>query len=388
MTTIPATIKDIFESAEKYGEDNVLSWDPENFKPKKKTTGGFDCNWIPIKFKFKNGTESRLVLNFKKVITSSTAKLPKFNDNGIKNMFISFRKVSEEEIAVGDFVAKKMTTEAEQIIEDKKMEMSVKETVAITNEFNDAIAIIDKSYRKICKEMKSAKSLGFSVRKDKKIKMEDINENSIIQTHRNDADNNDADPIELEFPLTRIKLMVSKNGQIAVDTWDNASKAFKSKPNVFDARKMTAKNEYKPTLATVKVDGKSRPLDSDNAGTFISYRSVLGGQIEFPEIIISKVGFSLSNKFLDVFVRRNKSNLQEATFSKDDLKEMAGDEDEESEEEVEMQTVEETKKTSLSAKFEKTKIGVNTDVVSDLEDSDAGSDLEDNCEDKSGSDSD
>mgnify|MGYP001616499939 CR=1 FL=1 len=158
--------------------------------------------------------------------------------------------------------------------------------------------------------------------------MEDINENSIIQTHRNDADNNDADPIELEFPLTRIKLMVSKNGQIAVDTWDNASKAFKSKPNVFDARKMTAKNEYKPTLATVKVDGKSRPLDSDNAGTFISYRSVLGGQIEFPEIIISKVGFSLSNKFLDVFVRRNKSNLQEATFSKDDLKEMAGDEDE------------------------------------------------------------
>jgi type IV secretion system protein VirB11 len=46
----------------------------------------------------------------------------------------------------------------------------INEYINATNEFNDVLEIVNESYHKICSEIKKAKSLGFSIRKDKKVK--------------------------------------------------------------------------------------------------------------------------------------------------------------------------------------------------------------------------
>lgn len=50
-------------------------------------------------------------------------------------------------------------------------------------------------------------------------------------------------------------------------------------------------------VATVKVDGKRKPLDKDTAGEFITYHSIHYGDIKFREIIVSDQGFSIDNYF-------------------------------------------------------------------------------------------
>lgn len=375
MTSV-VLVQDVLDSAAKYGNDRVLVWDPAVFRDNKKNKKTFDCTWVPYKFKFADGKEARCLLKYFKVISSSGAKLPENKDGDVKNMLVAFRKVTYDEIAIGDLTPKKKDTDEEQKIEDEKMRVTIEEIVKSTNDFNDAMEIISNSFQKMCSEMKNAKSLGFSIRKDKKVKTnKDVHVYSIRQTHREDKDSEDpdAEPIKLESPLTRLKLMLDKNGKVAIESWDKSSNAFISRPNVYDSRKINKKGNTQSVLATVKVNGKSCPLDSTNAGTFITYRSIFGGMLDFPEIVISKFGFSQKNLFLDTYVKRNKSNLSESMFSDKDLEEFAGSE-EDDEDEVEMVV------DDLAPKLEKTKIGVNTEV-SDIEDANSdGSDLEDGAE--------
>lgn len=331
-------VKDVIESAAKYGDENVLIWDPLKFRDNKKNnkTTQRDCTWVPIRFKYINGTDAILKLKFFKVVTSSAAKsLAQTEGEGKKYMNINFRSVSEEELQVGDNVPKVMNSVEEQLIENEKAAKVVKELYTSTNDFNKAMEIIDKSYNKICRDMKDAKSLPFSIKKDKKVDKKNIIVYSIRQTYREDKDNEDKDAptIKLDNPLTRIKLLYnSKTGYIGIDSWNNTIKGWDFKPNVYDARKIKAKNNFEPVLATVKTNGKSVPLDNNNAKDFITYRSIIGGTIEFSEIVISKFGLSLSNRFGDLYVKRNKSNLKEATFTKDEFKDLIGNDNEDDEE--------------------------------------------------------
>lgn len=370
MTTY-ITIKDVIDSAKKNGNDNVLVWDPTVFrdnKQKNKNTK-MDCTWIPIKLKLANGTEAPLKIKFAKVVTASGAKLPSSENDDPKNMIIVFRTMTHEEILTGDYAPKKMSSDAEQIIEDKKAQDAADMMLSSTNEFNQAMEIIDLSYQKVCQELKDAQSLGFTIRKDKKVKSnEDINVYSIRQISREDKETPGADDIKLEFPLTRIKLLL-KDGKVGIETWNNTSKGFDFRPNVFDSRKMTAKNNYAPVLATVKENGKLCALDSKNSSVFITYKSVVGGIIEFPEIVVSKFGLSFANKFKELYVKRNKSNLTESAFSKEDFQSL-GTAENESDDDVEMPVL------KMEEKFSKVKIT----EVSDLEDNISGSDLEDACE--------
>ena len=369
MTTY-IEIKDILESKKKYGNENVLSWDPAVYRDNKQKNKNskYDCTWIPIKFKYVNGTEVQPKIKFSNVTTSSSARLPQSEDE-IKHLLISFRSVTEEELATGDLVPRTMATEAEQKIEDARMVAQIAKINKATNDFNTAMNAIDASYKRICAEIKAAKSLGFSVRKDKNVKNNDaITVYSIIQTHRENKDDLD-NTIKLEHPITRIKLSVDPvTGSVGNQVWNNTKKGWDFVPMVFDARKMKASNDYKPVLATVKVDNKSCALDKDNAATFITYRSILTGTLEFPETIVSKFGFSLSNRFTKLVVKRNKSNLVEVSLTKEDLADVCSS-DENDDDEAEMVT-------DVTHTFKKTGIKVNVD--SDLEDmaSDQDSDLE------------
>lgn len=373
MTTY-VTIKDVLESAKKHGNNGVITWDPAVFRDNKKNNKNtkFDCTWVPIKFKFANGREEPLRLKFSKVVTASGAKLPSTEDGNPKNMIIVFRTMIKEEILTGDYAPKKMDTAAEQIIEDKKMQDNASIILASTNDFNIAMECIDKSYQKVCQELKAAQSLGFTIRKDKKVKSnEDVNVYSIRQVSREDKETPGAEDIKLEFPLTRIKLMLGKDARVGIEEYNRTTKGWDFRPNVYDSRKMTAKNNFTPTLATVKDAGKLCQLDSKNASVFITYKSIVGGIMEFQEIVISKFGLSLSNKFKELYVKRNKSNVTESAFSKEDF-ELLGN-DGYSDDDVEMPV------TVVAEKLSKVKLSA-IEPVSDLEDNVSGSDLEDDCE--------
>lgn len=375
MTTY-VTIKDVIESAKKYGNDSILSWDPTVFRDNKKNNKNtkYDCTWVPFKFRFSNGTETPLRIKFSKVLTASGAKLPSIEDGSPKNMIIVFKTLEMNEILIGDYASKKMNSDAEQIIEDKKVNDNALLMLTATNEFNIAMEIIDLSYQNLCQQMKNATSLGFTIRKDKNVKkIEDVNVYSIRQCTREDKENVGAEDIILDCPLTRIKLMLGKDGLVGVDIWNNTSKNFDFHANVYDSRKMVAKNNYSPVLATVKENNKACSLDSKNAGVFITYRSLIGGILEFQEIVVSKFGLSLANKFKELYVKRNKSNVTESAFTKEDFVSMADPNGDESEDDVKMPTV------SIEEKLSKVQISA-IEQVSDLEDNESGSDLEDGCE--------
>lgn len=403
MTTY-VTVKDILESAEKYGEDEVLTWDPTVFRDNKSInkTGGktnsksgkYDCTWVPFKFKFKSGLESKLLLKFSRVVTSSGAKLPSTEGDNSKNMIIIFRVMSKEELLTGDYAPKKMSNDADQIEEDLKMKNNVDILYLATEEFNKALEIIDKSYQKICTDMKNNDTLKFSVRKDKNVK--DVNVYSIRQLTRENKDAPGKD-IKLEFPLSRIKLLLGKTGLVGLDTWNNLTKSFDFRPNVYDSRKISAKNNFEKVLASVKDNDRMCPLDSNNASVFITYKSVAGGVIDFKEIVVSKFGLSLANNFKDLYIKRNKSNLVTSAFSKDDLEAMdVMDANNDDDEEDVVMPVAVDEIAAMENKFASIKLGKNTGAkdlenlfsgiklgknteVSDLEDNIDNSDLEDNC---------
>lgn len=333
-------VKDILESAKKYGKDNVLSWNPTEFNDNKTKNkkASFDCTWIPFKLKMASGPEVPLRLKANRIIIASGAKVPSASDNEgkIKYLTIALRKFDLEEIEGGDFAPKEMKTEKEQEEENKKVKTRLTKLIKNTNECNDAMEIIDLSYQKLCDEMITAKNLGFTVRKDRKMdkKKETLEEFyrgtqifSIRQTTREDAETKE--DIELAKPLTRLKLMTAKESDlIGIDTYDKNSGTWKFAPNVFDSRKMK-KDSTEAVVAQVKVKGKLQPLDVKTAPTFITYKSVVGGIIEFRDIVSSKFGLSLGNRFLELYVKRCKNSGSEQAFSKEDMQALKGSDDEE-----------------------------------------------------------
>lgn len=369
------TVKDVLASAEKWGEDNVLTWSPKNTKDqiadnKNTAKKPFDCAWAYLNFKKANGVEVKANIKFMKVVSSSQAKAPTFKDNDTKKISVCFSRVTREDIIKSGYNDVKLI---DQLVEN-------------TNEFERMIQILNKSYAKICGEIKACKTLHFSIRKDKKIKTNnDVNVCSITQHFREDKDSGpDADPIKLDVPITRINLLVRKeDGLIGISKKNNVTKQIEFNPNVYDAKKSNKKNNYAPVLATIKEDGKILPLHKDNAYKFLTYRSIYNGFVKFTDVTISKVGMSFGHHFGNIFVKSNESLDSEATLSKKDIIDFIGSDEEESDPDEISPSTENTHKSTeldtIGSKLEDTKITENK-IESDLEDDDDDSNLESDCE--------
>lgn len=375
------TVEEIIESSKVNGKDGVLVWDPAVFRDNKakNKNAKYDCTWVPIKFKYATGETAPVRVKFSKVATSSAAKIPQSSEE-VKHLVINFREVTELELNAGDLAPKNKGSDEEQKKENERAHTEIASVNKATNDFVSALEIIDLSYKKICSDMKKNHlKLKFSIKKEKNIKdVKMITEYSIRQTEREDKDNPN-NMIKLEKPLTRIKLLIDpKTGRVGIDKWGSTKGTREFSPNVYNARKMKASNNYEPVLATVKKNNKIVPLDKDNASEFITYRSIVSGTVEFPEIIISKNGFSLKNQFDMLFVKRNKSGLEEVKFSKEDLG-ICGDE-ETDDDDVEIKTEQ------VTHQFKKMDVTNVNDDNSDLEDYvdnadiEQNSDLEDDCE--------
>ncbi len=327
MSIAAVSVKDVIESAKKYGEDSVLEWDPLKFKDNKgdgkdKTKKNkYDCTWVPLTFKSVDGKKMPLKLKFTNIVTASKAKLPNVsgNDDKKKNLQIAFKKITPEEIrSISSIAPKKMSNPIEQEIEDKKFETNINNLVNSTNDFDYALDIINKSYVKICNEIKNSKSLGFSIKKNKQVHKtnDDVPIGSIRQSCIYDDDDK---PVNLENPLTRIKLLLSPEGLVCETVWSKTrAKTIEFRPNVYDLER-TMKNKSTPVLASVKGENVRESLNLDNAGKFITFQSIIGGYVEFSEISISGYGFSLKNEFKEIYVVSNKNNIDKPGFTEDDF---------------------------------------------------------------------
>jgi hypothetical protein len=331
------SLDDVIDSANKYGDDGVLQpnlkrvRDLKTINPK----SPYDTTYIPLDFKHVNGDIPKFKIKLGEQLLASSAKAPQGSDSeGIpKHLSLSFMALKREEIEGGDYSPKEKASSELQKKENARMKANIDRYYENNIKFLKVLNIIDLSYKKVCGDLeKQSKTLKFKLKKDRNQK--NITIFSIKQASRIDKENNGED-IVLENPIYRLKIPVyKKNGKIGI--WSNYYNVFKN--IVFDARKMNKKNGYKPVPAKVKVSGKLRDLDVTNASSFITFKSLIGGHIQFECIVSSKFGLSLNNGFYDLFVYRHKTKSVQSTMSAEDIIQMRGgaDSEEESDSDVEL----------------------------------------------------
>ena len=300
----------------------------------------YDATYIKFDFITKDGKLVYPKFKCTETPASSGAKPPQGIDEGApKYLNIAFTNLTVEDIAGGPYtpmqiknVADKVEKARLQKIEDDIMAGNITRYYNNNEKLLKVLDILNTSFTNCCKELiASAASLPFRLFKDKNQKTIPIFQ--FKQTTRINGDTHQEEV--LEKPIFRMRLPVDKNtGKIGVNDY----KSNQVKPIVFDTRKMTEKNDYKPVPAKVKIDDEMRELDADNAKDFITYKSLLGGNFTI-EMVSSKFGLSSSIKFVDLYVMSNRVKNTTASFSKEDIMMMqprksnqASDSEEESEE--------------------------------------------------------
>jgi hypothetical protein len=329
------TVDDVIASFDKYG--NIFTWNENNYRDlkEKNSKALYDCTYIDLNFKNVSGKEMKAKFKFSEQVCFSGAKAPEGSDDkkeGPNSISVAFSHMSEDDIKVG-FPAKEKANEEKQTKENKRVSDNIKKYVENNNKFLKVLNIIDASYKLVCEDMKSkSKTLKFRLKKDRNVK--EVNIFSIKQSSRLDRDTNQ--DVDLEHPIYRVKAPVyRKDGRVGI--YSNYHKEFKY--TVFDAKKMTKKNNYTPVPARVKVKGKLRDLDVNNASAFWTRLSLIGGTLTYDCVVSSKFGLSLSNSFFDAYVFRCNVVTKEPTLSAAELSAMRGgasSEDEDEDEDVEI----------------------------------------------------
>jgi hypothetical protein len=320
MSSKNITPADVIASNEK-NPGSVLTWSPDKFRDLKKINkkAKFDVTWVNVQFVTESGKKVPCRLKVNNVILGSGAKAPQTKDEGdISNYNIQFKKLLREEIEGGDYVPRVRETPEAQKIEDKRVSKNIDDYLANNDMLIQALDILQTSFVKVAKEIieaDKAKTLKFTVRKDRKVKDTPIC--MIKQSSRYDEDNREE--VALPAAIFRIKLPVyKKDGRIG--QWNTFKDEFRD--IVFDARKMTKKNGFKPVPAYVKKDKKKMPLDRKNVQGFITYKSLISGSINFDSATISKAGISLGNKFYDMYIIRHRSARVKETVTVSEITDM------------------------------------------------------------------
>lgn len=321
------TCDDVLASHEKFG--HVLEYDLrqvnnlQDANPKAQ-----DVTYIQVVFKHVNGKKiPRPKFKFSEQIISSGAKVPSTDDTQTpKYMSISFTTMKKEDIEGGDYVPKVKETDELQDKENERMAQNIKRYESNNETWIKVLNIIENSYRHLCDDLiAKADTLKFQVQKNRKQK--DITICSFKYGTR--YDKTLKEDVELENPIFRLKLGVYKeDGRIGY--YSTYYKKFQY--IVYNARKMTKKNNYADVVAKVKVDGKHRDLDVSNAGTFITRKSLVEGTWQLNSICASKAGLSPDNKFYNLYVYSYKSKDSQETTTKADIMRMHGGDEEEEEE--------------------------------------------------------
>ena len=367
------TLDDVIASFEKYG--NIFTWNENNYRDlkEKNPKALFDCTYIDLLFKNVSGKEMKAKFKFSEQVCFSGAKAPEGSDDkeGPNSVSVAFSYMSEDDIKVG-FPIKKKETDEKQTKEDNRIKGNVKKYIINNTKFIKVLDIVDTSYKLICEDMKSkSKTLKYRLKKDRNTK--DVNIFSIKQASRLDRDTNQ--DVVLENPVYRVKAPVyRKDGRIGI--YSNYHKEFKY--TVFDAKKMTKKNNFTPVPARVNVKGKPRDLDVNNASAFWTRLSLIGGTLSYDCVVSSKFGLSLSNSFFDAYVFRCNVVTKEPTLNAAEIAAMRGgaSSDDDDDDEVEIADKNDIKSDSDDENTDNVKAS-NEPHDSDDEDTEDAEDAED-----------
>lgn len=318
-------VKDILESAKKYGRDKVLYYMPEKARDNTKLGNAHDCTWIPIGLKGVDGSRRPLnALKIAGVTNFSKIRIPgnddkKKEDKMPKYMSLAFRKITKEDILIEDCIPRVCRNPAKQAIANKKASDLADQILANTNNFVEALEIIDLSYKALVKDIKEKEAtFDFVVNKDSVDNIDGIKVSSIVQRDMKDPKDRKK-KIVFEYPLYRLRVGITKDGRIGITyTPKNGDATFKT--IVFDAVATNSKENSarKPIPAT--VDGE--PLTKDNVDKVITSRSLIGGIIKFSDITISVRGISLSNQFESLYVKTRVKSDEEVPFNHDEMEMM------------------------------------------------------------------
>lgn len=317
------SLEEVIDSHAKYG--CVLTYNEKKVRDLKTLNpkSVYDTTYIPLQFKHVNGKLMPVRIKFNEQIISSSAKAPKTSgDEGIpKHLNLSFMRLTRDEIAGGDYAPKQKATPELQAIEDARVDANITRYMENSEKFLKVLEIIDNSYKSVCTELiANEQTLPFRIRKDRKQK--DITVFSRKQETRLNEDTNQDE--KLENPIYRLQIPVfKKDGRIG--RWSAYMNKFQY--TVFDARKMTKKNNYMAVPAKVKLGDKLVDLDVSNAPAFISRKSLVGGSATFDSIVASKFGFSMDNCFYELYVHRYKTKASYASTTAEDIIRMRGGED-------------------------------------------------------------
>lgn len=316
----------------------------------KKGNNIYDTTWIPIVLLLPiEGTdqvkEVPLKLHFEMVLTASKAHPPSQNEKDkIKNFLLMFKEMSLEEICSGDYVPKSKESKEEDEKEEMRIKSLTKTLYDNTKEFTIALGIIEDAYEELCEQMKkdyieNPSKFKFTMAKesswlerDKKGKIISYRPiiRSIRQLTRKD-EKNKSNVIPLDTPLYRLKMPV-KNDKMLL-SWKNKQGGEETKYYIYDGRKtcIDKRNNIRQLVpAKIRSENRLRDLDINNVGEFLTYKSIVSGDILFNKIVISKQGISIANEFRELIVRRHRSKLQSETTTKlDTLELMKGTSDSE-----------------------------------------------------------
>ena len=303
----------ICELREQYGTGNMFMYDPANVKKNKNPD--FPTFYIPFTCVTKTDTRAPLVLQFKRQLIGASSRVAHGQKVEAANDVRVLYKLLEPE----DYENSEYNTESYPVA--KKAEL-----IEYNRTLIKAFTIIHEEYVIMVEKQIVKRPKNYTLNKNKTV-------NSFAQYERKasnaekEADEklSDADrkvnadgKIKLPKPLFRIKLSVMQLPDRRIGYKTNDTPFI---PLVYDVRKLTKENNFKPVPAKVLSGGRLTDLTIYNVGSFITYMSQSGGKIKFPDVCVSSSGISLSNTFHELHIAPHKK-VKTETFNADELLEM------------------------------------------------------------------
>ncbi len=354
----------------------------------------YDCTYLPISMLDAEGkTISLNEVWLRDVPIASGAKRPPPNpkEKDIpKAVSIMIRKFKEEEIPGGDYVPQRKDNAEEQEKENERVEELIKHYYAQNAKMCEACEILDRYHRATCEDLieqdkKSSFFKQYKFRLNKNIakgKDKKAKDPEIINFGSTGYQDEKEDKfIDFDSPHYKLNIPVVRgDGRIG-----RYSKSKEFKPIVFDVRRSM---NGQPSPAVIRTKHGETDLDINNVSSFITFKSIVSGSVDFGRIVVSKMGLSLNKKVQSLYVLKHKSSVGAPSMTSDEMMSMTGGVD------YSKQPVEENEIVEVKPKPKKSKNGKGKPTEEEIPQSDDESkepkdedSKEPKDEDESGSDS-
>ena len=309
MTSNALSCQDIIDSGKKYEIGDLYKVHIiKNRSPKHIDTsksGGGKVSYFKHSWHHANGKWVACNLKFNNQIINSPARLPKEGADTAKFVSVSIIKMERNAIEGGDYVKPDYPKNAS---DEKKKEIDdmFEKTLDVLVENNDklikALTIIGDAHLAYWAEER--KSLNYS--KQRYISKEA----KICKPYQDEAEDEDGGMITLEKKIFRFNIPIVPFNSKYLETTQHQDKIgfFNYKDSTFTPTVFRLNG--KEAVLCDKSKGKKRkiPLNKENCGKYITYKSLISGEMSFTDVSASKFGISMKMKIIrKLYVKRHKS---------------------------------------------------------------------------------